>query len=74
MKRPASSSTPAIVTMPPLLLGVRSAAAAIDQSQRRIWDLIRDGSLRTVKPPGCRRVLIAREDLEALARHWREGS
>src|SRR5262245_17763645 len=51
-------------------LPLQAAAEYTGLPVRRLWDYIGEGVLDPVRPPGCRRVLLLREDLERLLRAW----
>lgn len=47
-------------------LTIAGAAAYLGLSVRRLWAYIAAGRLRPIRPPGARRVLLDRLDLDAL--------
>lgn len=62
------------VTMRPLLLRRRDAAAALAVSESQVRIFERAGLLTPIKIPGVRAVRLAAADVEALASRWRRGS
>ena len=59
------------LSLEPLLLRVREVGILIGLSERQVWGLIREGRLRTVRPPGIRALRVARDDVDALVAQWR---
>lgn len=55
----------------PRLLSLRDAAAEMGMSPWTLRDLIGSGSIRAVQPPGVRRILIDRKDLERAIEAWK---
>jgi excisionase family DNA binding protein len=55
----------------PRLLGLKEAAAELGMSVWTLRDLVGSGSLRAVQPPGVRRVLIDRKDIERAIEAWK---
>ena len=55
----------------PRLLGLKEAAAELGMSVWTLRDLIGSGSLRAVQPPGVRRILLDRRDLERAIEAWK---
>ena len=53
-----------------VLLRIRDAAAMLSVSERSIWQLIRAGELRAIRPPGMRAIRIARHNVENLIDRW----
>ena len=53
-------------SLPPRGLPLPAAAAYSGLSVRLLWKLISAGRLAPVRVPGCRRVLVLREQLDAL--------
>jgi excisionase family DNA binding protein len=53
-------------------LPLRAAATYSGLPVRRLWAYIADGRLRAIRPPGCRRVLLDRFDLDRLLEGWKE--
>lgn len=58
-------------TKPARLLGLREAAAELGMSVWTLRDLVGSGSLRAVQPPGVRRILIDRKDLDRAIESWK---
>ena len=58
-------------TLQPRGLPMPAASAYSGLSRRRLWALIADQQLRPIRPPGCRRVLIDRHDLDRLLEGWK---
>lgn len=56
-----------------LLLRVRDAASMLAISERQVWVLLRQGSLRAIRPPGMRAIRIARAEVEALVVRWSDS-
>lgn len=55
----------------PRLLSLRAAADELGMSVWTLRDLVGSGSLRAVQPPGVRRILIDRKDLERAIEAWK---
>lgn len=53
------------------LLGIREAATELGVSPWTLRDLIANGKLRAVQPPGVRRIFIDRKDLERAIESWK---
>lgn len=62
-----------VVTMRPVLLRRRDAAAALAVSESQVLAFERAGLLKPIKIPGIRAVRLAAADVEALAERWRRG-
>ena len=56
-----------VISMLPLFLRTRDAAAALAVSESQLAKWTRAGLLKSIPLPGCRAVRYAREDVEALA-------
>jgi excisionase family DNA binding protein len=56
----------------PRLLGLKEAAAELGMSTWTLRDLVGSGALRAVQPPGVRRILIDRKDLERAIEAWKQ--
>jgi excisionase family DNA binding protein len=41
---------------------------------RALWRFIADGTIRAIRPPGVRRVLVDRADLDELLTSWKRSS
>jgi excisionase family DNA binding protein len=55
----------------PRLLGLKEAASELGLSVWTLRDLVGAGTLRAVQPPGIRRILIDRKDLERAIEAWK---
>jgi hypothetical protein len=40
---------------------------------RRLWQYLASGRLHAIRPPGCRRVLLDRRDLDRLLDEWKQA-
>lgn len=58
-------------SLPPRGLPLPAAATYSGLPVRRLWTYIADGLLRPIRPPGCRRVLVDRLDLDRLLDGWK---
>ena len=70
-QRSVNTERPEMGRHAPLLLRIRETAFLLAMSERAVWQLIRTGELRPVRPPGMRTIRIARDDAEALVARWR---
>lgn len=55
----------------PRLLGIKEAAAELGISVWTLRDLIGGGQIRTVQPPGVRRIWLDRRDLDRAVESWK---
>lgn len=55
----------------PRLLGLKEAATELGMSVWTLRDLVGSGNIRAVQPPGIRRILIDRKDLERAIESWK---
>jgi hypothetical protein len=53
------------------LLGVKTASIYMGVSTWVTWRLVKDGTLKPVQIPRIKRVLLDREDLDALIARWK---
>lgn len=60
------------IVNPKRLMTLRQVADETGLSLWTVRDLCADGRIPTIRPPGLRRVLIARKDLERAIESWRE--
>jgi excisionase family DNA binding protein len=56
---------------PKRLLSLKDAASELGMSVWTLRDLVGSGSIRAVQPPGIRRILIDRKDLERAIEAWK---
>ena len=75
---PKAASTAVIVAdfapaLPARGLTLKVAAAYSGLPVRRLWVYISSGVLQPIRPPGCRRVLIDRLDLDRLLETWKQA-
>ena len=68
----AAGGTDFAATLLPRGLPLALAAAYSGVPIRRLWAYIAGGRLRPIRPPGCRRVLIDRHDLDGLLDEWKQ--
>ena len=54
------------------LVGLKAAAAELGISVWTLRDLVASGAIRAVQPPGVRRILIDRKDLERAIESWKQ--
>lgn len=57
--------------LPPRGLPLEEAARYSGIPKRRLWEYIGTGRLPAIRPPGMRRVLLDRADLDALLAAWK---
>ena len=69
--RPLPVAIPDEPAKSPRLLGIKDAAAELGISVWTLRDLIGDGQIRTVQPPGVRRIWIDRRDIERAIESWK---
>lgn len=55
----------------PRLLGLKEAAAELGISIWTLRDLIGDGQIKAVQPPGVRRIWIDRRDIDRAIEAWK---
>lgn len=70
-KPPLSVTIPDEPSKSPRLLGIKDAAAELGISAWTLRGLIGEGRIRTVQPPGVRRIWIDRRDLERAIQSWK---
>jgi len=59
-------------TLPARGLPLTVAAVYSGVPVRRLWAYIATGVLQPIRPPGCRRVLVDRLDLDRLLESWKQ--
>jgi excisionase family DNA binding protein len=55
----------------PRLVSLRDASKELGMSVWTLRDLVASGTLRAVQPPGVRRILLDRKDLERAIESWK---
>ena len=71
MTAPVVREITPVVKNKPRLLGLKEAATELGLSIWTLRDLVGSGAIRAVQPPGVRRILIDRRDLEKAIDAWK---